>query len=122
MDFQTLVPWVGIGALVFTGYQLSNVKAKDRTITENSRTGPPFYEAATSMALRNVGTHSLVRELKDNSHNHRGNTHVEAKQFQELVRDESEKARMMQWRKATDRAEGIIVQPNTRKVVYVNKW
>jgi hypothetical protein len=122
MSSNPVVPWIGIGALVVAGYYIQCPATKEDVQAKNAKTGPPFYEAATSIPLRNTGFNSIRKNLKENAHNPYGNGPAEVQQFQELIRDESELARVRQWVKATDRQEGIIVMPNNRKITYVNKW
>lgn len=116
------IPWLGIGALVAAGYMIHAPEAKQDTKEKNSKSGPPFYDAATTQPLRNTGYTAIRAAMKTNSHNPYGNNSADVQRFQEFVREESEAARLRQWMKATDRQEGIVVQPNSRKVVYVNKW
>jgi hypothetical protein len=122
---DSIIPWLGIGALVGMGYTLNSTKTVATASAVSSRNGPPFYDVATNLPLRRTGFNAMEAALAKNPSGEHGqfkNGSLAALRFQELVREQSELARVKQWHNATDRSQHIIVQPNSRKPVYVMKW
>lgn len=117
--------WVGIGAMVAAGLWLSRQKATQVRIAADSKTGPPFYFSAGNQALIQTGFSSIRRAISENpagQYGYSGNGAAAVLRANMIIREESQKARLKEWRNATQRSKTIIQIPNSRKPVIVNTW
>jgi hypothetical protein len=118
---EYIIGWVAVGTLIGAGFMLNSHQEKRLAASKDANEGPPFYDCMGNQQLRETGITSMHKAILSRPAEI-NITPNRAFGIQQMVRDQTTKARLTAFKKATMRPDHIIVTPNSRKPTYIITW